>query len=60
MSSIYQIVKENLKDPQIKVLLIDSHSEVIECDTLEEAEDICNIFNANSTDSKYYIKEVKI
>lgn len=60
MPAVYQIIKENLKDPKSKVLLVDSHSEVIECDTLDEAQDICDIFNANSTDSKYYIREVNI
>jgi hypothetical protein len=59
MSSIYQIVKENLKDPDNKVLLVDSHSEVVEYETFKEAEELCCLFNANANDSRYYIKEIK-
>ena len=58
MATVYQIIKQNLKNPLSRVLLVDSHSEVIEYETFQEAEDLCAVFNANSTDSKYYIKEV--
>jgi len=52
----YQIIKENLKDPSQKVYMICNHSEVLEFDTIEEAQNFCNILNANATDSKYYVK----
>ena len=55
----YQIIKENLQNPGNKTVMIDSSSEVLEFENIEEAQIFCDILNANANDSKYYIKSIK-
>lgn len=54
---MYQILKQSLKDPKNKTLLVDDHSEILEIENLEDAEKICAIFNANSKDFKYTLRK---
>jgi hypothetical protein len=55
----YQIIKENLQNPKNRTVMIDSSSEVLEFENIEEAQVFCDILNANANDSKYYIKSIK-
>lgn len=55
---MYQILKEySTHGKTQKVLMIDSHCEILEFDTIEEANEFCNILNANAVDSKYTVNE---
>ena len=56
-SKMYQITKEDLKTRQ-RILLIDSHSEVLEFETLREAEELVNIMNANASGYRYGYRKV--
>jgi hypothetical protein len=54
----YQIIKENLQNPSQKTLLMDGHDAILEIELLEEVAHLCEILNANATDSKYYIRQL--
>lgn len=55
---MYQITKQDIKDKSNVILLVDSHSEILEFDTLHEAEEFCGILNANAKGYKYSVKRV--
>lgn len=55
---MYQITKQDNKDKGRIILMVDAHSEILEFDTLHEAEDFCKILNANSSGFKYSVKRV--
>jgi hypothetical protein len=55
---MYQITKQSLKDKGNVILLVDTHSEVLEFENLHEAEDFCGILNANANGFKYKVKRV--
>jgi len=54
----YQIIKENLQNPSQKTLLMDGHDAILDIESLEEVAHLCEILNANATDSKYYIRQI--
>ncbi len=53
--SMYQIIKEDVK-LKSKVYLVDSHSEILEFETLNEATNMCDILNANAKGFKYSVR----
>lgn len=55
---MYQILKEykNAGKRQF-VLMVDGHSEILEFDSMQEAQDFCDILNANATDCVYTIRQ---
>ena len=55
---MYQITKQDIKDKRKVVLLVDTHSEILEFESLHEAEDFCGILNANANGFKYSTKRV--
>jgi len=56
---IYQILKQNLENPLQQTLMVDNHSEILEIESEQAAIKLCDILNANATDSKYYIRGVQ-
>ena len=55
---MYQILKEYKKGSHTqKVLMVDSHSEILEFDLIQEALEFCNILNANAIDTTYTVRE---
>ncbi len=58
---MYVIVKfiKNKKGVEIPVIIIDTHNEVLEFDTFEEAEKMRNIMEKNSDSGhKYEVKKI--
>lgn len=55
---MFQIVKESLSGKKIRVLLLNQNSEILEFDTIEEANDLCEILNANANGFIYTVKVV--
>jgi hypothetical protein len=56
---MYQILKEYKSDNKTHyVLMIDSNCEILEFESLKEAQDFCLILNANAVDSKYAVKQI--
>jgi hypothetical protein len=39
--------------------MVDNHSEILEIESEQAAIKLCDILNANATDSKYYIRGVQ-
>jgi hypothetical protein len=58
---MYQILKEYKHSGKIQyVLMVDGHSEILEFDNIEEAQEFCDILNANAIDCKYSIRQGNI
>jgi hypothetical protein len=54
---MFQIVKQN-KVTLSETLVIDTSNEVLEFENIDEAEDLCNLFNKNSKSHYYYTRSI--
>ena len=52
---IIKLVKEQMRDKELPVILLNSQSEVMEFDTIDEAEEMRNRFEVNSDSGHRYI-----
>jgi hypothetical protein len=52
---IIKLVKEQMRDKELPVILLNSESEVMEFDTIDEAEEMRNRFEVNSDSGHRYI-----
>ena len=55
---MFQISKQSLSGKKINVLLLNENSEILEFDTIEEANALCDILNANANGFLYQVKVV--
>ena len=56
---IIKLVKEQMRDKELPVILLNSESEVMEFDTIDEAEEMRNRFEVNSDSGhRYIIKKI--
>jgi hypothetical protein len=52
---IIKLVKEQMRDKELPVILLNSQSEVMEFDTIDEAEEMRNRFEVNSDSGHRYV-----
>jgi hypothetical protein len=52
---IIKLVKEQMRDKELPVILLNGESEVMEFDTIDEAEEMRNRFEVNSDSGHRYI-----
>ena len=55
---MFQISKQSLSGKKVNVLLLNENSEILEFDTIEEANALCDILNANANGFLYQVKVV--
>ena len=55
---MFQISKQSLSGKKVNVLLLNENSEILEFDTIEEANALCDILNANASGFLYQVKVV--
>jgi len=56
---IIKLVKEQMRDKELPVILLNSESEVMEFDTIDEAEEMRNRFEVNSDSGhRYMLKKI--
>jgi hypothetical protein len=52
---IIKLVKEQMRDKELPVILLNGESEVMEFDTIDEAEEMRNRFEVNSDSGHRYV-----
>jgi hypothetical protein len=52
---IIKLVKEQMRDKELPVILLNSQSEVMEFDTIDDAEEMRNRFEVNSDSGHRYV-----
>jgi hypothetical protein len=59
MYIIIKMVKQNMSDVMLPVVILDSQSEVMEFETYDEAEQLRSLFEVNSDSGhKYEVKKI--